>query len=111
MGYKAGTGINLPPLNVSVSEVARTSEVHGHAGGLGGLNHFCVADRAARLHHGLNPGVDKQLQAIGEGEESVRGSYATHRTLGGAGGQDLAGVCPTGAVGLVGGGVTSGARA
>ena len=54
-------------------EVAGAGEVHGDAGGLGGLNDLPVADGAAGLDDGAHAGVKEHLEAIGEGEEGVGG--------------------------------------
>ncbi len=54
-----------------VTEVAVLGEDHSHAGRVAGLDHVAVALRAARLDHGGGAGLDRQLGAVGEGEEGV----------------------------------------
>ena len=52
-------------------EVAGTGQVQSNAGFLRCRDDFFVADGSAGLDHGLNAGVEKHLQAIGEREEGV----------------------------------------
>jgi 5-methylcytosine-specific restriction enzyme subunit McrC len=54
-----------------VTEMAVLGEDHGDAGGLAGLDHLGVALGAARLDHSGGAGHDRQLGAVGKGEEGV----------------------------------------
>ena len=56
-----------------VPEVAVLGEDHRDAGGVAGLDHLGVAFRAAGLDHRGGAGLDRQLGAVGEGEEGVGG--------------------------------------
>ena len=58
---------------VSVPEVAVLGEDHRHAGPLAGLDHLGVAFGAAGLDDAGGAGLDRQLGAVGEGEEGVGG--------------------------------------
>src|SRR5690606_38409564 len=58
----------------SVGKVARAGEVQRDAGGLRGGDNLLVPDRPARGDDRTHPGLEQDLQAIGEGEERVRGT-------------------------------------
>jgi hypothetical protein len=60
-------------VSVSVPEVAVLGEDHRHAGGVAGVDHVGVAFGAAGLDHRGGAGLDRQLGAVGEGEEGVGG--------------------------------------
>ena len=66
-------------LNASVPEVPHSGEHHRQARLVGGGDHFVVADRAARLDHRGRAGLDRGEQAVGEGEEGVRGDRRADR--------------------------------
>ena len=61
--------------------MARAGEVHRHAGRLAGRDDLGVTDRATGLDDGLDPGVDEDLRAVGEGEEGVGGGDRRRRPL------------------------------
>lgn len=63
-------------------EVPHSGEDHRKACLIGGGDHFLVADRAARLDHGARACFGSGDEAVGKGEEGVRGDRATHRTGG-----------------------------
>src|SRR5688572_21664359 len=63
-----------------VAKVAHAGEEHGEAGLVGGGDHFLVADRAAGLDHGRGAGLDRGEEAVGEGEEGVRGDRGADRS-------------------------------
>ena len=63
-GLKSATTFSMP-------EVAVAGENHGHAGGVRGGDDFLVSNRAAGLDAGGGSGVDRALQAVGEGEHGV----------------------------------------
>jgi hypothetical protein len=56
-----------------VKEVSLTREIHGDPGGLGGLDYLWVALRTARLNYRLHASFEKNLEAILERKECVRG--------------------------------------
>ena len=66
-----------------VEEVAGSGQIHGDARILRGLNNFVITDRAAGVHDRANTGVEKNLQAVREGEERIRrGDRAMERCSG-----------------------------
>ena len=67
--------------------MAHAGEHHGDAVLVGGGDDLVVAHRAARLDDGGGAGLDGREQAVGEGEEGVRGDdRALGQRLGQAGG-------------------------
>ena len=91
-----GTRRRRRPSGRSVGEVAGAGEVHGDAGGLGGVDDLLVTDGATRLDDGADPGVDEDLEAVGEGEEGVGGGHGPAGALWcGRSCQDIGGVGPT----------------
>ena len=54
-----------------MSEVAVTSEDHGHVGGVSGGDDFLVPDGATGLDAGGGTSIDCGLEAVGEGEHGV----------------------------------------
>ena len=67
-------------------EVPHAGEHHGDAVLVGGGDHLVVAHRAARLDHRRGAGLGRREQAVGEGEEGVRGDdRALGQRLGQAG--------------------------
>ena len=54
-----------------MEEVAGSGQVHGDARILRGLNNFVITDRAAGVHDRTDTGVEKNLQAVRKGEESI----------------------------------------
>ena len=64
---------------VSVAEVAHAGEDHRQPGFVGGGDHFLVADRAAGLDHRGRARLGGGEQAVGEGEEGVRGDRRADR--------------------------------
>src|SRR5690606_21605047 len=58
---------------VSVGEVPGAGEVHGYTRRLRRGHDLLVADRPTRGDDGAHAGVQQHLQAVGEGEERVRG--------------------------------------
>ena len=63
----------------SVAEVAHAGEQHGQAGLVGRGDHLVVADRAAGLDDRGRAGLGGGEQAVGEGEEGVRGDRRSDR--------------------------------
>jgi hypothetical protein len=59
-----------------VAEVTHAGEDHRQTGFVGGLDDLIVAHRAARLDHHGRASFDSGQQAVGEGEEGVRGDRA-----------------------------------
>jgi len=57
----------------SVPKVAVLGEDHRHASPVAGGDHLAVAFGATRLDHAVGAGLDRQLGAVGEGEEGVGG--------------------------------------
>ncbi|MPL60780.1 hypothetical protein SDC9_06342 [bioreactor metagenome] len=58
---------------MSVAEVPHAGEHHGQATLVRRVDHFLVAHRAAGLDHAGGARLDRLEQAVGEGEEGVRG--------------------------------------
>ena len=73
-------------------EVAHAGEEHGHAVFVGGSDGFFVPDGAAGLDDGGNAGSGRGVNAVPEGEESVRGHYAALDGFSGFHDADLGGV-------------------
>ena len=57
----------------SVAEVPHPGERHGDPGRIGGGDHLGVAQRAAGLDDRRRARLDRRHEAVGEGEEGVRG--------------------------------------
>ena len=62
-------------------EVAAAGQVHSDAGGLSSFNHLVVTDGTTRLDNCLHAGFGKHLETVGEGEESIGGSYRADHAL------------------------------
>ena len=62
--------------------MAAPGQVHRDACRLRGRDDLIVSDRSARLHHCGDPGVDEDLQTVGEREEGVRGGDRTGGAFG-----------------------------
>ena len=60
----------------------------------GGGDHLVVADAAARLDHGGDPGVGRGVEAVAEREEGVARAHAAVGPAGGAVGGDAGRVEP-----------------
>src|SRR5213079_395555 len=57
---------------LSMTEMARAGVQHHHAALVGGVDHFLVAHRSARLDHAGRAGVDHHVEPVAEREEGIR---------------------------------------
>src|SRR5260221_14352447 len=87
--------------------MAHAGNHHRHIALVGGINHFFIAHRAARLDDGGGAGVGDHVEAVAEREERVTGGYRVlgreygmpGLDLGNPGGIDAAHLSPTHAQG------------
>ena len=75
----------------SMAEQAVAREQHGHAAGVGFVNHFLVAYRATRLDNGRSPSVGCLLQSVLEWEKCIGCKNAVLGPFAGAAGSGAAG--------------------
>src|ERR1019366_10348536 len=68
-----------------MTKVALAGEHHDDTRGVGGVDHFLVAHRPARLYDGGDTGTGERLESIGEREERVGRGARAHGELTGLG--------------------------
>ena len=56
-------------------KVPHPGEHHGHAAFVGGVYHFLIAHRAARLGHAGGACIDHHVQAVAKRKERVAGDH------------------------------------